>query len=340
VPPGEIIAFVTDYSPVDEAAYEALHNFWKSSPPHNDILVGKIGNGGCYKFSGIAVAHALRTFSGVTKWLWVAELVTDGVPTPSPPPPSPTISQVGRAIPSTYNPALNSRPIFQVTLRNNSAYDAQLREVFLRLRHQTSGSVLHVDLWPSTNGTVVISPGGTRTFTGRPPALNQMNLWEVEKIEIQTSAGQWLPGIHQYGWLLVGQTNFALNRPVNVHSVREGSGNVPSRVNDGSPTTRWESAWYDDQMIEIDLGQQRTVDTVVLHWEGAYAKVFRVKLGSNCGSNPGQCTWTQVYTTSNGQGNSTAITFSNKPARWVKVELVERATPWGFSLWEFEVYNR
>lgn len=263
-----------------------------------------------------------------------------GQPPPPPsPPPVPNITQVGRYIPTTYNPPNNGTPRFEITLKNNSPYEAHLKEVFLRLRH-TNGTTVQVPFWSRSSNMLIIPPGGTWVFRTHSPPLPGRGLWEVHKVEMLHASDTWLQGIPQNGWLMVHEANYALNRPVFVHTVREGSGNTPQRVNDGSPLTRWESEWYDDQMIEIDLGQTRTIDTVMLHWESAYAKVFRVKVGSNCGSSPHQCTWTQVYSTSNGKGGDSAITFNEINGRWVKIELVQRGTPWGFSLWEFGVYNR
>ncbi len=260
-------------------------------------------------------------------------------PSPPSPPPVPNITQVGRYIPTTYNPPNNGTPRFEITLKNNSPYEAHLKEVFLRLRH-TNGTTVQVPFWSRSSNMLIIPPGGTWVFRTHSPPLPGRGLWEVHKVEMLHASDTWLQGIAQNGWLMVHEANYALNRPVFVHTVREGSGNTPQRVNDGSPLTRWESEWYDNQMIEIDLGQTRTIDTVMLHWESAYAKVFRVKIGSNCGSSPHQCTWTQVYSTSNGKGGDSAITFNEINGRWVKIELVQRGTPWGFSLWEFGVYNR
>lgn len=338
--PHEVIAYVSG-SDGQEGAYNALHNCtwfcWKQSPPHNNIILNSA-------HTRVGIGHANRSCGSFVNppetcgpWYWVIQFDSGS---PPPPPGPPNISQVGRYIPTTYNPALNSRPTFEVTLKNNSPYEARLNEVFLRLRHPQTGVELKATLWFPSSGHAVIAPGGTRTFTGRPPVLPHRGFWHVERVEMQTASGAWLPGIDQQGRIMVHEANFALNRPVFVHSVRDGSGNSPPKVNDGSPLTRWESEWYDDQMIEIDLGQTRTIDTVMLHWESAYAKVFRVKIGSNCGSSPHQCTWTQVYSTSNGKGGDSAITFNEINGRWVKIELVQRGTPWGFSLWEFGVYNR
>ncbi|MBC6460835.1 discoidin domain-containing protein [Actinomadura sp. HBU206391] len=50
-------------------------------------------------------------------------------------------------------------------------------------------------------------------------------------------------------------------------------------------------------------------------------------------------TWTSVYATTAGDGGTDDVTFPAIPARHVRVYGTQRATPYGYSLWEMEVYG-
>jgi hypothetical protein len=129
--------------------------------------------------------------------------------------------------------------------------------------------------------------------------------------------------------------NLALFRSVTASSF-EFSGNNPlnpEHATDGLMDTRWSSAYADDQWISIDLGAQKAFDRVILHWEAAYGKAYELQV-----SEDGQ-RWTTVHTKINGTGGTEEVSFPSVEARYVRMLGKTRATEWGFSLWEFEVYN-
>jgi len=125
--------------------------------------------------------------------------------------------------------------------------------------------------------------------------------------------------------------NLALNRPAFATSV-ESSAFLPGFAFDGSMSTRWSSQFLDDQSITVDLGQPFQITSVVLKWEAAYASRYEIRV-SNDGA-----TWATVYLNPAGHGGTETIALNN-PARYVMMHGIQRATPWGFSLWEFEVYG-
>ncbi|SDS82699.1 Glycosyl hydrolases family 8 [Streptomyces sp. TLI_053] len=126
--------------------------------------------------------------------------------------------------------------------------------------------------------------------------------------------------------------NLALGKAVTVSST-EASGLEGGKAVDGSGTTRWASAeGVDNQWIRIDLGAGTSVGQVVLKWEGAYAKAYRVEL-SDDGS-----TWRQLYSTTAGDGGTDTLTVSGT-GRYLRVYGTKRATSYGYSLYEVEVYG-
>ena len=103
---------------------------------------------------------------------------------------------------------------------------------------------------------------------------------------------------------------------------------------DGDAGTRWASDFADDAWMMVDLGKSYQIDKVVINWETAYGKAYQILVSEDGGN------WTTVYETSNGAGGEETITFPAGNARYVKLQGVERALPYGYSVWEFAVYGK
>ncbi len=101
---------------------------------------------------------------------------------------------------------------------------------------------------------------------------------------------------------------------------------------DGDPGTRWSSAASDPQWLQVDLGSSQPISQVVLNWETAYAKAFQIQVSDN-GS-----TWNTVYSTTTGAGGTQTLPVTGT-GRYVRMYGTVRATQWGYSLWEFQVYG-
>ncbi|MEU8270280.1 ThuA domain-containing protein [Sphaerisporangium sp. NPDC049002] len=121
-------------------------------------------------------------------------------------------------------------------------------------------------------------------------------------------------------------------RPVTASSV-ENAGTAAANANDGNAGTRWSSAFSDPQWISIDLGANRSVNRVKLTWEAAYGKAYRIETSTN------GTTWTPAYTTTTSDGGTDDLTFTATTARYVRLYGTQRATGYGYSLWEMEVYG-
>jgi hypothetical protein len=131
-------------------------------------------------------------------------------------------------------------------------------------------------------------------------------------------------------------TNLALGKPVTASSVSsDGSGNVlnASYVNDGNSSTRWSSAYSDPQWVYVDLGAAYSIGEVKLNWETAYGKAYEVQVSSDATN------WTTIYSTTTGTGGVNDLTGLNGSGRYVRMKGTVRATGWGYSLYEMEVYG-
>ncbi len=128
-----------------------------------------------------------------------------------------------------------------------------------------------------------------------------------------------------------GTTDAALNQPATASSLENASFPASAAV-DGNTGTRWSSAFADPQWLQVDLGSSQSICEVTLDWEAAYATAFQIQTSAD-GS-----TWTTIYSTSTGTGGLQTISVTGT-GRYVRMSGTARATPYGYSLWEFGVYT-
>ncbi|MER5813223.1 discoidin domain-containing protein [Streptomyces sp. NPDC002033] len=120
-------------------------------------------------------------------------------------------------------------------------------------------------------------------------------------------------------------------KPVTASSV-EGAGTPAGAAVDGDNGTRWSSQFADPQWIQVDLGAPAQLSQVVLRWETAAAKAYRVELSTDGSA------WTTAYSTANATGGTVTHDITGT-ARYVRVYGTQRTTGYGYSLWEFQVYG-
>ncbi|OEJ30687.1 discoidin domain-containing protein [Streptomyces subrutilus] len=120
-------------------------------------------------------------------------------------------------------------------------------------------------------------------------------------------------------------------KPATASSV-EGAGTPAGAAVDGDNGTRWSSQFADPQWIQVDLGAPARLSQVVLRWEAAAAKAYRVELSTD-GAN-----WSTAASTTTGTGGTVAHDITGT-ARYVRVHGTQRTTGYGYSLWEFQVYG-
>ncbi|MEU9151243.1 discoidin domain-containing protein [Streptomyces sp. NPDC048417] len=115
-------------------------------------------------------------------------------------------------------------------------------------------------------------------------------------------------------------------------SSEENAGTAAANAVDGNTGTRWSSAFTDDQWLQVDLGATATVSQVVLNWETAYGKDYKVQISANGSS------WTDLTSVTGGDGGTDTLSVSGQ-GRYVRMQGVHRATQYGYSLWEFQVFG-
>ncbi|ACE83872.1 discoidin domain-containing protein [Cellvibrio japonicus] len=123
----------------------------------------------------------------------------------------------------------------------------------------------------------------------------------------------------------------SLNKPVTTSSVQDDL--VGANTVDGNPATRWGSDFSDPQWIQIDLGSVQPISSIRLHWEAAYASAYRIQ-GSVNGTD-----WSDIVTQNAGTGNLETFDSLSGTYRYIRLTGSARGTPWGYSLWEFEIWG-
>ena len=149
--------------------------------------------------------------------------------------------------------------------------------------------------------------------------------------------------------------NVALGKKVYASSNQQ----PPELAVDDNLGTRWESKASDgdNQWFYVDLEKGTIIDHLKIVWEGAYGKHYKIhvadeitaemalKLTDDDKTNDFATGWTEiaeVNKTLSGFPATETIAVSTTDvvtARYVAVELIERGSPYGFSFWEFGVYD-
>ncbi|GAB7039162.1 galactose-binding domain-containing protein [Catenuloplanes niger] len=126
------------------------------------------------------------------------------------------------------------------------------------------------------------------------------------------------------------ETPLSQGKPATASSVEAGF--TASAAVDGNTGTRWSSAFADPQWLQVDLGSTQSIRRVVLNWEAAYASAFTIQ------TSPNGSTWTNITPVTSGTAGVQTLDV-NGSGRYVRMNGTTRATPYGYSLWEFQVFG-
>jgi len=125
--------------------------------------------------------------------------------------------------------------------------------------------------------------------------------------------------------------DLAAGRPVLASSLEASL--LAKNAVDSDDESRWGSQFSDPQWIAVDLGKPMEISRVRLLWEDAYASAYAIQVS------PDGKSWTDVYHTTSGKGETEEIKFTPTDARWVRMFGTKRVTLFGYSLFSFEIYK-
>src|SRR2546430_2346428 len=126
--------------------------------------------------------------------------------------------------------------------------------------------------------------------------------------------------------------NLALHKSVTVSST-ENTGTAGGNAVDGNPSPRWSSSFGDPQWIPVDLGAAPAIGSVVLYWERASGRSYKIQTSDD------NATWTDRFATTTGAGGVEKIEIPGSTGRYIRMVGTRRNTGFGYSLFEFEVYG-
>jgi hypothetical protein len=211
----------------------------------------------------------------------------------------------------------SSQSICGVTLTWEAAY-ATAFQIQVSTDNSTWTSIYSTTT--GTGGTQNLTVSGTgryiRMYGTTRATQYGYSLWEFQVFTPSTSS--------------CGTTNVALNKTATASSL-ENSTFPASNAVDGNTGTRWSSAFSDPQWLEVDLGSTQTICQVGLDWEAAYATAFQIQVSND------NSTWTSIYSTTTGTGGNQTLSVSGS-GRYIRMYGTTRATQYGYSLWEFQVF--
>ena len=128
-------------------------------------------------------------------------------------------------------------------------------------------------------------------------------------------------------------TKLALAAAVSSPSPKQAAKNAI----DGNTGTRWESAYSDPQWIYLDLGSVKTITEVRIDWQHAAAKDYRIDVSNDAVS------WSAPVATKTGgvavDHRIDDLTGLSASGRYVRVYGTARATVYGYSIWELQVFG-
>ena len=174
------------------------------------------------------------------------------------------------------------------------------------------------ETFADVSGTISGAPTGTTTLYLTFAGTGTAALFDLDSFTFATGAPP--------------ATNLALNKVATASSVEAATYPAAYAV-DASATTSWASAFTDPQWIQVDLGATYTVSRVRLLWEAAYGSAYQIQTSTN------GTTWATARSITGGNGGEDDNTGLGNAARYVRINGTTRATAWGYSLFNFEVYG-
>ncbi|MFT7764894.1 discoidin domain-containing protein [Clavibacter tessellarius] len=144
-----------------------------------------------------------------------------------------------------------------------------------------------------------------------------------------------------YGYSLLGLSVWSADGIVSARNLAEGAtatatseqapGTKAGNAVDGDPSSRWASEASDDQSITVDLGRASEISSVAVRWEAAHAVEYLIQ-----GATRAEGPFTTLATETAGEGGTETFAVRGEH-RFIRVQGVERATPYGYSIHEIVV---
>ncbi|MCD1259259.1 carbohydrate binding domain-containing protein [Paenibacillus athensensis] len=198
---------------------------------------------------------------------------------------------------------------------------------------------------------IVNNAAATLDFT---PVLESGNVFDAVYGATETSPGVYqanLDTAHHTVQFVVAKAGAQLTKTYTINIVRlsatnaalgksaTSSSGTASAATDGNAGTRWESLQSDPQWIYVDLGSSQTITAVKLTWETASAKTYKIQVTDTPND---ESSWHDIGSFDQeglAQAPRTDLITATGTGQYVRMYGTKRNTPWGYSIFEFEVYT-
>ncbi|GIH22294.1 hypothetical protein Aph01nite_06040 [Acrocarpospora phusangensis] len=128
------------------------------------------------------------------------------------------------------------------------------------------------------------------------------------------------------------RVNLALGKTAGASS-QSNADQTAAKAFDGDPASRWSAGENADNWLQVDLGGIYALNEIDLQWEASYAKRYKLQVSMDGTS------WKDIHTQSASRGGTEKIPV-NALGRHVRMQGIEKSGPWGYSLYEMEVYGQ
>lgn len=227
----------------------------------------------------------------------------------------------GAVLTTSSNGSVDSTAILWASYAANGDANQSVRPGILRAfdANDVTKELWNSGVYPNDN------PGNYAKFSS-PTIANG-------KVYLPTFSNQLMVyGITGPGFDTCGAENIAKYKLATASSI-EGSQYAAQNAVDANLNTRWSSEFSDPQFIQIDLGKRYDICSVILYWETALGKDFKILVSDNAQN------WIPVATIT-GNTSLTNVIQVKGSGRYVRMYGTARGTIYGYSLWEFEVYGK
>ncbi len=214
----------------------------------------------------------------------------------------------------------NSAPHAVINASNISGYAPLAVSLDSRASSDSDGTIVSYT-WNFGDGTT--GAGATVTHTYTKPgiytailtAMDDDGTTNTTSILVSSSSAQ----------------NLALNKRAYVSSQEDFTNLCASKAIDGNISTRWSSDFHDNEWIFVDLGAVYNIHQVVLNWETASAKKYKIQISNDAK------TWVDLFSETKGKGGTNSISVSGT-GRYVRMLGITSNIWWGgYSLYEFQI---
>lgn len=115
---------------------------------------------------------------------------------------------------------------------------------------------------------------------------------------------------------------------------------LATKATDGLLTTRWATEWEganpdtENWFIADIESNDSEIKKIVIHWEAAFATAYEIYVSNN------NQDWELIFSTTTGKGGVEEISVDPGYYRYVKWQGLKKATQYGYSFYEFQVWGK